>query len=413
MCADDRKVWSRDLEREKKSATLSALMNWMTSEIKSRMRATAPVRSGGLPTRRKINQVNGNILEKNRNKRWLCKDSSHWPDQCQKFATMTFDERLQAAKENHVCFSCLKKAGRDHRQANCSRRKQCDKIENGNQCTSTHHPLLHKSNTVGVSLASVNSQKDSLLPVITANLGGLNGLYKRGNVLLDSGAQISLIRTETADILGLKGRDVSVNIVKVGGEEELIRTKSYKVPVSRIGNWKKYSVTAIGIPCISEDVKEIQTASIIQKLGLPKDQVKRGKGQVDLLIGIDHAHMHTGQTKQVEQMIARKSPLGWVIFGSSTENVDNLTTTVLHVRYSEPVDLSDFWTTEAMGVTVKPCTCEADKQSQVEREEQRIIENSARKVGDQWLIPYPWKRDPQNLPDNKSQAVKRLESTER
>ena len=143
MCADDRKVWSGDLEREKKSATLSALMNWMTSEMKSRMRATAPVRSGGLPTRRKINQVNGNIenAEKNRNKCWLCKNSSHWPDQCQKFATMTFDERLQAAKENHVCFSCLKKAGRDHRQANCSRRKQCDKIENGNQCTSTHHPL--------------------------------------------------------------------------------------------------------------------------------------------------------------------------------------------------------------------------------------------------------------------------------
>ena len=112
-------------------------------------------------------------------------------------------------------------------------------------------------------------------------------------------------------------------------------------------------------------------------------------------------------------MIARKSPLGWVIFGSSTENVDNLTTTVLHVRYSEPVDLSDFWTTEAMGVTVKPCTCDVDKQSQVEREEQRVIENSAREVGDQWLIPYPWKRDPQNLPDNKSQAVKRLESTER
>ena len=415
MCADDRKVWSRDLEREKKSATLSALMNWMTSEMKSRMRATAPVRSGGLPTRRKINQVNGNIenAEKNRNKCWLCKNSSHWPDQCQKFATMTFDERLQAAKENHVCFSCLKKAGRDHRQANCNRRKQCDKIENGNQCTSTHHPLLHRSNKVGVSLASVNSQKDSLLPVITANLSGPNGLYKRGNVLLDSGAQISLIRTETADSLGLKGRDVSVNIVKVGGEEELIRTKSYKVPVSRIGNWKKYSVTAIGIPCISEDVKGIQTASIIQKLGLTKDQVKRGKGQVDLLIGIDHPYMHTGQTKQVEQMIARKSPLGWVIFGSSTENVDNLTTTVLHVRYSEPVDLSDFWTTEAMGVTVKPCTCDADKQSQVEREEQRVIENSARKVGDQWLIPYPWKRDPQNLPDNKSQAVKRLESTER
>lgn len=30
MCADDRKVWAVDLEKEKKPATLHALMNWMT-----------------------------------------------------------------------------------------------------------------------------------------------------------------------------------------------------------------------------------------------------------------------------------------------------------------------------------------------------------------------------------------------
>ena len=59
-----------------------------------------------------------------------------------------------------------------------------------------------------------------MLPVISANICGPNGLYKRGNVLFDSGAQISLIRSETARNLGLKGRDISVNITKVGGEQE-------------------------------------------------------------------------------------------------------------------------------------------------------------------------------------------------
>jgi hypothetical protein len=204
-----------------------------------------------------------------------------------------------------------------------------------------------------------------------------------------------------------------VNIVKVGGEEESIRTKSYRVPVSGIGDTKKYTVTAIGIPCISEDVKGIHTSKIAEKLGLPKDQVRRGKGQVDLLIGIDHAYMHTGQTKQVEHLVARKSPLGWVMFGSATGQSNNGTATVLHVRYPETVDLSDFWVTETMGVTVKPCTCDADKLSQSEREEKRVIEESARKVGNQWMIPYPWKKDPRDLPDNRNQAMKRLESTER
>ncbi|CAB3997829.1 Hypothetical predicted protein [Paramuricea clavata] len=119
ICPDDRKVWSRDLERERKPATLNALMTWMTSEMKSRMRATAPVRSG-LTNRRKINHLHGEIEggNKSRNKCRLCNNSNHWPDQCQKFAATSVEERLVAAKENHVCFSCLKKAGRDHRQAN-------------------------------------------------------------------------------------------------------------------------------------------------------------------------------------------------------------------------------------------------------------------------------------------------------
>ena len=83
------------------------------------------------------------------------------------------------------------------------------------------------------------------------------------------------------------------------------------------------------------------------------------------------------------------------------------------MNYATPVDLSDFWTTESMGIEVKPCVCEVDKLTQVEREEKIMIENSAEKVGKQWMIPYPWAKDPSSLPDNKNQAVKRLESTER
>ena len=66
-----------------------------------------------------------------------------------------------------------------------------------------------------------------------------------------------------------------------------------------------------------------------------------------------------------------------------------------------------------MEVTVKPCTCDADKLSQSEREEKRVIEASAQKVGNQWMIPYPWKEDPRDLPDNNGQPGRRLESTER
>ena len=46
MCVDERKVWSRDLEKTNQPATILGLMTWMTAEMKSRMRATALRRTG-------------------------------------------------------------------------------------------------------------------------------------------------------------------------------------------------------------------------------------------------------------------------------------------------------------------------------------------------------------------------------
>ena len=80
-------------------------------------------------------------------------------------------------------------------------------------------------------------------------------------------------------------------------------------------------------------------------------------------MGIDHAHLHTGHTKNVDHLVA---------------------------------------------IEVKPCVCEVDKLTQVEREEEIMIVNYAEKFGKQWMIPYPWEIDPSSLPDNKNQAVKRL-----
>ena len=51
MCSDDRKFWSRDFERQGEKATSERLMNWMDVDMKSCMRATAPLRSSTYPTR--------------------------------------------------------------------------------------------------------------------------------------------------------------------------------------------------------------------------------------------------------------------------------------------------------------------------------------------------------------------------
>jgi hypothetical protein len=133
---------------------------------------------------------------------------------------MSVDERIKHAKSNHVCFSCLKRAGQEHKQANCKRRRQCTKTERGIQCSHYHHPLLHKNNAVNIGVASLHENEEAMLPVTSAEIFGPNHIRKRGNVLFDYGAQVSLIRQETADSLGLKGKEILVTITKVGGKEE-------------------------------------------------------------------------------------------------------------------------------------------------------------------------------------------------
>ncbi|XP_022781652.1 uncharacterized protein LOC111322749 [Stylophora pistillata] len=280
---------------------------------------------------------------------------------------------------------------------NCKRKQQCAKMENGTRCPQQHHQLLHKSNSVRIGVATIVSPNEPILSVLSANIGSVNGLFKCGNVLLDSGAQ---------------GKDVSITITKVGGEEETIETKEYNVHLTCIDNNKRFNVKAIGIHSISDEIPAVKTSHLPEVLGLPNTRFRRGKGHVDLLIGIDHARMHAGETRQVDNLLTRKSPLGWVVFGGNPEQISDVTS-ILHVKYSSPIDLTSFWTTEAMGVAVKPCACDADKLTQAEKEEAELIEESCFKVENQWMIPYPWRKDPNLLPDNKELAMKRLESTER
>ena len=73
---------------------------------------------------------------------------------------MNDEKRINHAKSNHVCFSCLKIAGREHTQANCKRGRQC---------------------TIGV--ASLQENEKAMLRVTSADIFGSN------NRLFDFGAQ--------------------------------------------------------------------------------------------------------------------------------------------------------------------------------------------------------------------------------
>ena len=373
--------------------------------MKSRMRATAPLRNPSQGSRY-VNQLSGGKPPKC----WICDNSTHWVDQCEKFKSMSPEERLKTVRENHACFSCLKKAGRDHRASNCSRRKQCTQKISGVQCKYYHHVLLNPSNpTASVGVASVENNTETMLPVITVKISGKNNRHKQGNILLDSGAQISLICTSTAKNLDLKGKDVSITIIKVGGEEEVLATRLYQVPITSLESGAKFTVKAVGIPHISDDISNTNIGEMAKGIGIPEVKIYRECGPIDMLIGIDHAYMHNGDSKKVGNVVARHSPLGWIVFGA----IPGLqqTSRIFHVQYTRPVDLTDFWTSEAMGVNKS--NIEMPKLSKIEQEETKLIEQGCKLIGNRWEMAYPWKTDTKTLPDNREQAVKKMEATEK
>ena len=86
-------------------------------------------------------------------------------------------------------------------------------------------PLTQEAN-VRANSASITKKCEALLPVISAGIEGRDGLYKHGNILLDSGVQTSLIRIEPAENLRLEGKRVFITITRGGGEEEETTTKA-------------------------------------------------------------------------------------------------------------------------------------------------------------------------------------------
>ena len=280
----------------------------------------------------------------------------------------------------------------------------------GVPCHSFHHPLLHAPlDRKEIGIACV-SNVNNFLPILKAKMGNANKEIT-GNVLLDSGAQISLVRNEVAKTLKLKGKKSSITIRKVGNAEEDLETEIYKIPVRSVKNHSQtYVITAIGLPSISDDIKEVDVTDIAAKLKIDMQDIHRGSGSIDLLIGIDHSRLHGGETRETDQFTARKSPIGWVLFGS--RGLDASTQgTVLHVQMTSPVKLTDFWNTESMGVQTN-CNCTPTCMSKIGQEEYDIISKSCEKVGNQWRVPYPWRKDPNLLPDNYSQAEKVLRATE-
>ncbi len=421
MSEDDLRVWARYLNSEKCEPSMDNLLSWMEAEMTARMRSGAQIRKNVRSNRvHAFGSPNENGGGKNGDDRFKSKQcyvcqGRHYVDECQRFSDMTPKERWKIVKDQRACFSCLKR-GKGHTVANCSRKKECgEKHQSGSVCNKPHHKLLHIDPTVPPNPAHIGFTQDgggTLLPVLVGQVKGQNGT-KAASVFYDSGAQLSMVRESFAEELELQARPTKIVITKVGGSEEELDTNMYKVPVYTHEGKRVQVIQAIGISHISDDVTNVNLRRISDTFGIPIDQLKRKSGPVDLLVGINYPHFHVGETRIKHGLAVRKSPLGWVAFGADEEPTQSSSHQVMNVRLATPVDLTEFWKTESMGVSISPCQCPPNKMTPEEQKGLKLIEDSCHLEKKKWTVNYPWKKNPQLLPNNYSQVLKKMESTER
>ena len=232
---------------------------------------------------------------------------------------MTPQERWKVVKEQRGCFSCLKRS-KGHSSANCLRKEACtEKRRDGVSCGKFHHKLLHLDNGMerseNMQVSFIQDSGKAILPIVSGLIKGKDNETVEASVFYDSGAQVSIIRSALAERLRLESRPVKIVITKVGGVEEDLDTKLYKVPVCDDNGKLVQTIRAVGIPQISDETANPNVNYISSVLGIPVNQLHRKAGPVDLLIGINYPRLHIGETKTKEGFVARKSPLGWVVFG--------------------------------------------------------------------------------------------------
>ena len=256
-------------------------------------------------------------------------------------------------------------------------------------------------------------------------MGGQGSIHTL-KTLWDGGSTLSIITFETAKILKLKGTKIKLELVKVGGQKEMVDSYRYKVFLRDVDR-NLVPVEVVGLSEISSEISSICIEGLIKSFSnIYGSKIKRpSSGNIDLLVGYDYAAFHPIPVEAVEHLLILKNKFGYLIGGrhpSINKNTKKLIQDAHVMKVSARIE--DFFSIESLGVECTPrcggCKCGTchvgGKQMTIQEEQEyQLIDSNMNydPIAHRWIAGYPWVRDPQNLPDNRCFAMSRLISTEK
>ncbi len=339
----------------------------------------------------------------------------HFLSKCEAWVSLTPAARAQVVNDKRLCILCFSPS---HQVDACSRRSRWRACGIGG-CPEMHNRAIHGGTppaaSHGVALSATAEQGETLLLVQSIPLGDGG----RVNTFWDTGAGLSLIETALAEQRKYPGDPCHLALTTVSGAVQSYPTKRYLLSILDMkGN--KRELVAYGVPTISGVVTWAELRG-------PRDSVgpRMQAGRVQLLIGMSNSALHPRWYGELPPYSVYTSEFGcgWLAGGGSAPNpAAGVTVNMASGRVLRP---ADFISAEAMGVDIpklckncvscRECNYKATHLSWQENYELSVIEAGLTLDTDKklWTADYPFRMDPSQLTDNRTQAISMMASFER
>ncbi|CAH2099941.1 unnamed protein product [Euphydryas editha] len=254
----------------------------------------------------------------------ICKEKEHEPSDCTKLKTAEQHRRWEIAKDANLCYRCLRYRSQTHK---CKTRV-CGK----NGCERTHHPLLHftptnkedrREETEKVTTTHSHKELHAYLKYIPVRISGPKKTIDT-YALLDDGSTVTLIEESIASKIGAKGPKDPLNIETI--DTKLATHSSRRVTFNIKGQEKEFKLQARTIKKMKISPQSINKEQVraCEHLKDIANDISYKDARPTILIGQDNWHLLiASETKKGNrsQLVASKTPLGWVLHGSGSRTV--------------------------------------------------------------------------------------------
>lgn len=351
----------------------------------------------------------------------VCSESCKNIERCCKFKSLPLKQKWDIVNRNSLCRTCLV----NHRRRKCTSEKKCGV----NGCLYKHHQMLHKYLESAASTprieeqncnAHVTKEKQMLFKILPVTL------YSAGKKLhtyafLDDGSSVSLIESKLADELKLEGEKNPLCLKWTSGiQQSDENSQVVNLQISGYNSSKMYplsqvrTIDSLELPIQTMNFDDIKKRFTYLQ-GIPAtsyDEI-----QPRILIGLDHCNLVNYQKireSKVDEPVAAKTRLGWVVFGPYGENRDGKLFQTNHiscsicdcqVRIDDRLDelVKEYFQIENIGSKQSKLPMNAN-----DARAQAILDSSTINIEGRYAVGLLWKDEKTSLPNNRLLAERRL-----